>query len=202
MINTRKDLKKCLKYEMHIYGKKRIKLFGPVLSERSIAWKYVCLLRFEEYHTNAAHRIRAFFFRFLKVSLGRKYCLEIPINVIDQGLMLFHPHFIIINAKKIGRNCSIQFGCSCVASGHDGSVPTLGDNIDIGADTIILGGISLANGIAVGANSTVNKSFEEENICIAGSPAKKISNNGSETWEGRKIMERNLSGNGCYSRGK
>ena len=40
----------------------------------------------------------------------------------------------------------------------------------------------LRNGIAIGANSLVNKSFEEQNIAIAGCPAKKISNNGDSTW--------------------
>ena len=58
----------------------------------------------------------------------------------------------------------------------------IGDNVTIGCSSVILGGVHIANGIAIGANSTVNKSFFEENICIAGCPAKKISNNGSLTW--------------------
>ena len=36
------------------------------------------------------------------------------------------------------------------------------------------GNISIANGTAIGANAVVNKSFSEENIAIAGVPAKKI----------------------------
>ena len=38
----------------------------------------------------------------------------------------------------------------------------------------IYGNIIIANNIAIGANAVVNKSFEEENILIAGNPAKKI----------------------------
>jgi len=36
----------------------------------------------------------------------------------------------------------------------------------------------IADGIVIGANSVVNKSFTEENITIAGVPAKKINNKG------------------------
>lgn len=43
----------------------------------------------------------------------------------------------------------------------------------------LFGDIKIANGIAIGANSIVNKSFSEENITIAGIPAKKINNRGS-----------------------
>lgn len=37
----------------------------------------------------------------------------------------------------------------------------------------MLGDVRLADNIAVGANAVVNKSFDEENIAIAGVPAKK-----------------------------
>ena len=40
----------------------------------------------------------------------------------------------------------------------------------------------VAKGIAIGANAVVNKSIEEEYIAVAGVPAKKVSNNGSNKW--------------------
>jgi len=43
-------------------------------------------------------------------------------------------------------------------------------------------GVYIANNVAIGANALVNKSVEEENIAIAGVPAKKISNNGRLEW--------------------
>lgn len=49
-----------------------------------------------------------------------------------------------------------------------------------------MGGVHLANGIAVGANSFVNKSFNEENITIAGSPALKVSTGGKNKWGNSK----------------
>lgn len=182
MITTKQQLKDFIKYEAKFYKQKRALRFLPALKEKTIAWKYVCLLRYEEYHYNKRHRFLALFYHILRIMLGRKNLLFIPINVIDKGFMMIHPHNIVINAKKIGKNFSIQFNCSLVAHGHNGDNPIIGDNVTIGCSSVILGGVHIANGIAIGANSTVNKSFFEENICIAGCPAKKISNNGSLTW--------------------
>lgn len=54
----------------------------------------------------------------------------------------------------------------------------IGDNCFIGANTVILPGVTLADNIVVAAGSVVTKSFLENNIIIAGNPAKKIS-----TWD-------------------
>jgi len=43
-----------------------------------------------------------------------------------------------------------------------------------------MGEITIANGVAIGANSVVNKSIHEQNITVAGVPAKKVSNKGSK----------------------
>lgn len=48
------------------------------------------------------------------------------------------------------------------------------DDVFIGARTLLLPGIKLAKGVIVGSGSVVTKSFLEENIIIAGNPAKKI----------------------------
>lgn len=50
----------------------------------------------------------------------------------------------------------------------------IGNNCFIGARSTILYGVKLADSIIVAAGSVVTKSFEENNIIIAGNPAKKI----------------------------
>ena len=182
MIQSKKDLKRYLKIEREKYKKRRVYLFRPCLSESSLIWKYVCRLRYEEYHYNSKHKIRYLFFHFLKTKLGRKLGFSIGINCIDEGLKIMHIGSILINSKHIGKNCAIHINVSLVAGGRDSSTPIIGDNVVIGVGTTIVGGVKIANGIAIGANSLVNKSFEEENIAIAGNPARKISNNGSSTW--------------------
>ncbi|MDY0278108.1 MAG: acyltransferase [Acholeplasma sp.] len=87
---------------------------------------------------------------------------------------------------NIGNNVTIAGGVSFVT--HDNCVSkmipdctdlfgniVIGDNCFIGANAIILYGVSLTNNITVAAGSVVTKSFNEENIIIGGNPAKKIS---------------------------
>jgi serine O-acetyltransferase len=65
------------------------------------------------------------------------------------------------------------------ASGGKKDAPIIGDNVYIAPGVKIYGGIEIAEGIAIGANSVVNKSFTEPNITIAGVPAKKIADGGA-----------------------
>ena len=57
--------------------------------------------------------------------------------------------------------------------------PIIGNNVYIGPGAKIYGNIRIADNIAIGANSVVNRSFETPNITLAGVPAKEVSKNGS-----------------------
>ncbi len=90
---------------------------------------------------------------------------------------------VLISYKSsIGEDCSVHMNTSIVAGGRDNNAPTIGDNCVIGVGAVILGGITIASGVAIGANAVVNKDMLESNVAIAGVPAKKISNNGKESW--------------------
>ena len=63
--------------------------------------------------------------------------------------------------------------CTNIGSSRDDvSAPQIGNNVYIGSGAKIFGDIVIADNIASGANSVVNKSFYEKNISIAGIPAK------------------------------
>ena len=57
----------------------------------------------------------------------------------------------------------------------------MGGGVYLGAGAKLLIGVHLADNIIVGANAVVTKSFKENNIVIAGIPAKKISNKGTNS---------------------
>lgn len=50
---------------------------------------------------------------------------------------------------------------------------TIGDNVFIGAESVILPGVCIGNNVVIGANSTVTHSVPENSV-VAGSPAKVI----------------------------
>ena len=94
---------------------------------------------------------------------------------------------ILVNGNsKIGENCVLHINTGLVAGGRTDEAPTLGNNVIVGIGAVLLGGIKIADNVAIGANSVVNKDVLEEGIAVAGVPAKKISNNGSQTWNPKK----------------
>lgn len=52
------------------------------------------------------------------------------------------------------------------------NAPIIEDNVYIGPGALLFGEIQIADSITIAANATVNKSFSENNVVIAGVPAK------------------------------
>jgi serine O-acetyltransferase len=67
------------------------------------------------------------------------------------------------------------------------NVPIIGNNVSIAAGAKIFGKIVIADGIYIGANAVVNKSFTESGIAIAGVPARKIKDNPNYVKSGEQL---------------
>ena len=99
------------------------------------------------------------------------------------GSHLYIGHFgnIIINANAvIGNNCNISQGVTIGVSGRGNKrgVPTVGDNVYIGANAVVAGKITVGDNCMIAANSLVVRPVKS-NCTIMGVPAKIISNNTS-----------------------
>ena len=182
IISTKKDLKEWLSFEKNRYGSNIIKDFF-LLGERAILRRHQIILRKAEYYINTQKKLRAAFYRIRLTKFQCKYSLHIPVNTCGKGLKIMHLGPILMNGRvRVGENCSIHINTAFVARGIDNSVPTLGDGVVVGVGAVIVGGVYIADNIAIGACSMVNKSFNESDIAIAGIPAQKISNNGTSKW--------------------
>ncbi|WP_373269942.1 serine acetyltransferase [Mediterraneibacter gnavus] len=181
MIKTKDDLKEYIKSDQsarspYISGKLNRILMKDV---DIYIFKYLKLLRKQEYFLNQErtlkNKIMYYYYTRKKNKVGMKLQFNIPPNVFDEGLVLNHHGTLIINAgAKVGKNC-ILHGNNCIGNdGKEQRAPIIGDNVDIGVNASVIGDVYLADGIVVGANSVVTKSFREKNIVIAGVPAKKI----------------------------
>ena len=136
--------------------------------------KYVRMLRKEEYYTNYKKNklLRYYFFR-KKNILGVRLGFFIDAGCFGVGLKIYHYGSIIVNPKsRIGRNCTIHGNCCIGSKGvlPDNS-PVIGDNVDIGQNAQILGGITIADGVRIGAGAVVTKSVLIPGVVVAGVPA-------------------------------
>lgn len=177
------ELNEFLKYESLKYGRKNKRIPLICIKESDYLWKYNVLLRKTEYHINNNNKIKGHLYKILLYRYGNKINIHIPINVFDKGLKIMHLGPILVNGNvKGGKDISLHVNSSLVASGLDSKAPNLGDGVVVGVGAVVIGDVTIANNIAIGANAVVNKNFLEENIAIAGIPAKKVSNNGRLKW--------------------
>jgi serine O-acetyltransferase len=100
------------------------------------------------------------------------------------GHSFYIGHFggIIINANAvIGNNCNISQGVTIGVSGRGEKrgTPVLGDEVYIGANSVVSGNITIGNEVLIGACSLVNDSFPNRTV-VLGVPAIIISQNGSK----------------------
>lgn len=87
---------------------------------------------------------------------------------------------------SIGNNCMIGWNVVVTTATHDYKKDpmnavvkkpvSIGNNVWLGLNVTVLPGVSIADGVVVGACSVVTKSIDEKNIVVVGNPAKKLRN--------------------------
>lgn len=181
MILTKENLRYYLVEDQKALGKsksKRPKLIGDYV------WKFqICLRKFEYYsniNSSFITKLMKAYYGFYHKKLSLKLGFDIPINVFGPGLRINHYGLLIVNGNtRIGANCDIHQGVNIGQNFENGDVPKIGNNVFIGPGAKVFGKIIIADNVAIGANSVVNKSIDEDNVSVAGIPAKKISNVGT-----------------------
>ena len=87
-------------------------------------------------------------------------------------------------SSKVGKNCQLH-GDNCIGNvGKSDSLtdcPQIGNNVEIGIGAKVLGGITIADNIKIGANAVVTKSFERKELHLLGLQ--------HTNWKGKRIHE-------------
>jgi len=183
-IKTKKQLLETLALERAKYRTKSGWIYYWLqISENAILARHAVLLRKAEYHCNTGHKLRALWYKTLLKRLQLKYGLIVPLNTCETGFKIVHlGHILISHHCQVGKNCSFHINTALVAKGPTHQAPILGCGVVVGVGAAIVGGVRIADNVAIGANAVVTKDILEENIAVAGNPAKKISNSGRLTW--------------------
>ena len=185
-INSKEQLNDWLKYELKRYPCSKLAYFFR-FGEAAILKRHQILLRKSEYCLNTGKKIRALIYKTKLRKLQTKYSLHVPFNCCGRGFHIVHLGPILMNTKvSIGEDCSFHMNTSVVAGGTNDLVPTIGNHVILGVGAVVLGGVTIADNVAIGANAVVNKSVEQSNVTVAGVPAKIVSNHGTLDWSGVK----------------
>ena len=104
-------------------------------------------------------------------------CVELRMGTeVGRGLKIEHGFGLVINDRTIiGQNVHLRhcttIGCVKLPDGSQGPSPIIGDNVEIGANCVILGGIRIGNYAKIGAGSVVTKDVPD-NAVVVGNPAR------------------------------
>lgn len=193
MITSKAELNKYLHQDAVMNGfisksggvRLYIRIFNP-------QYKFLRLLRFVEYYKGRRDKIigklmyAVEYYRFKRISMKLGYSIE-P-GCFGPGLSLPHYGTIVVNgASRIGANCRLHCCTNIGASAGEKTAPQIGDNCYIGPGAIIFGDINIPDNTTIGANATVNRSFNEEHTAIAGTPAKVVKTDMKNWMEFNKV---------------
>lgn len=109
--------------------------------------------------------------------------IQIPYQTkIGEGFYIGHFGHIIINpASIIGKNFNIAAGVLIGnAVGKNAGTPIIGNNVKIGQNAIVIGGISIGNDVLIAPGAFVNFNVPD-NCIVVGNPGKVIQRNTSPT---------------------
>lgn len=130
-------------------------------------------------HWSSVSRVRRFFFWpiWLSYRLLFNWLLGIDISEyteIGSGFRLWHGVGTVVHPKVvIGNNVVMRSSTTIGTRRAGGGVPIIGDNCDIGANSVILGEISIGNNAIIGAGTVVLDDVPE-NAVVVGNPARII----------------------------
>lgn len=149
-------------------------------------WKYEITLRVYEYFLNSnnpsvIYKFLKILFKFILHHWSVKLGIYIGANTCGKGLCIKHPGCVQINWHAVvGENLCIQEGVTI--GGGRGGAPHIGNNVYLGTGAKVIGGVTVSDDCVVGANAVVCKDVLEKHVTVAGVPARKISDNGSEEY--------------------
>lgn len=182
MIITKKDLREYIQADRARYSLRKFSILGRLLNDESYyVTKFLYALRHLEYYTNNSgcllYKIPYIYWflkhRHLELRLG----IRIAPNIIGKGLYI--PHIVggvIINALRVGDNCTVNAGVIIGNKAHSENKPIIGNNVEITIGSKVIGKIRLGNNVIVAPNSVVIHDVPD-NAVVSGIPAKIIKYN-------------------------
>lgn len=121
----------------------------------------------------------------------KRYMVEFGCETsIGKGLCIGHPYCITINpGTVIGQNVNIHKGVTIGQEnrGRRKGVPVIGDEVWIGVNATIVGGIHIGNDVLIAANSYVNCDIPDHSVVFGNPCIIKHRDHATEDYINRKV---------------
>lgn len=170
------ELKKRIESDIYriAKGEKRL-ILQAKLHFTHPALKYLRVYRKAKYYSDAGNKLLAgwFSWRLYKLSLRYGYQINRHCN-IGYGVYLGHRGSVVVNGEAVlGNNVNLANGVVIGAEvrGARKGCPRIGDSVWIGANSVVVGKITIGNNVLIAPNTYVNFDVPSDSI-VMGSPGK------------------------------
>lgn len=93
------------------------------------------------------------------------YCKIFGSTKLAGGVVAYHPFATVINAQKIGVNFVFRNSITIGNKNNDNTlIPIIGNNVEIGANAVIIGKIIIGDNVLIGAGTIVTKDIPSDVI--------------------------------------
>lgn len=133
--------------------------------------------------SNTKNIVIKIFWTFLMRQCMLRTGIQIPVGTkIDEGFRISHFGHIVVNPDTIiGKNFNISEGCLIgKAEGKKRGTPTIGDNVCMNANSIIIGNVNIGNNVLIAPGAFINFDVPDNSIVI-GNPGQIIKKESSPT---------------------
>lgn len=166
-----KELRELIASDLYRYGIQSEKDLSFLSRRELYGFRFTKILRKTKYYKEHGKRVRYIINRLKLIYYTEKYGFSISYSTeIGKGFYLGHKGSIIVNYKaKIGNNVNLAQGVTIgLANGgkHRG-VPTISDNVWIGANSTVVGGIVIGEDVMIAPNTFVNFDVPDHSIVIS-----------------------------------
>ena len=159
------ELKKLIQSDIHRYYDNIPKLI-PIQLKYLITWRKAAFY--------GKKSIQGVYYRLRLKALSEKTGIQIPTQTkVGEGFYIGHFGTIIINPEvKIGRNVNIATGVTLGKTnrGEKSGVPTIGNEVWIGTNAVIVGNITVGDDVLIAPNTYVNEDVPPHSV-VVGNPA-------------------------------
>ncbi len=179
-----KKIKKLIHSDLIRYGVSDFRELSFMDRKELYGYNYMRIWRLTKYYKEQNKICRFIYHRLKLHRLSLKYGISIPYSTdIGPGFYIGHCGNIFVSGgAQIGSNVNLSQGVTIgyANGGKSKGYPKIGNNVWIGANSVVVGGIEIEDDVMIAPNTFVNFSVPSHSIVVSEKCAIKNKNDATE----------------------